>query len=163
MYASARTLQELRTTFRYAFGEAEQMGGGVPSVTTTEIHPGVSFTADGVEVLPILVMHGVLPVLGFRIGNMAYVTDTNMIPDEALEQLQGLDLLVLDALRLRPHPTHFSLEEAVETARVIGAKRTFFTHIAHNIHHERDSAGLPDGMHFAFDGLRVSSPLGSTQ
>ncbi len=160
LYATTRTITELRTTFRYAFGAVEQEGGGVPSVTTHGITAGVPFHAHGVHVIPVEVMHGVLPVLGFRIGDVAYVTDTNAIPEPALAQLGNLDVLVLDALRLRPHPTHFSLEEAVEMASRIGARRTLFTHIAHNIHHERDSVLLPDGMAFAHDGLRITSGTG---
>ncbi len=100
-------------------------------------------------------MHGALPVIGYRIGPVAYVTDVNSIPDDAIPLLHGLDVLILDALRPLPHPTHFSLAEAVAAATRIGAHRTWFTHIAHDILHERDAAILPVGMAFAYDGLSI--------
>ena len=99
VYGLPDTLEEIRVTFRYAFGAAKQTGGGLPSAQLHEVAGGASFTAGGVEVLPIPVMHGVLPILGYRVGNVAYVTDTNAIPEHSYEMLQGLDVLVLDALR----------------------------------------------------------------
>ena len=157
VYGMQETLEEIRLTFRYAFGAARQEGGGLPSADLHPVTAGVPVTVSGVEVLPIPVMHGVLPVLGFRVGGIAYVTDTNEIPTASLEMLRGLDVLVLDALRHQAHPTHFSLEEAIAMARRIGARRTLFTHIAHNIKHERDSVSLPENMEFSYDGQSVTS------
>jgi phosphoribosyl 1,2-cyclic phosphate phosphodiesterase len=156
-YGLRETLDELQLTFRYAFGGARQSGGGVPSAELHAIEGGLPFTVDAVTVTPIPVMHGVLSILGYRIGDVAYITDTNEIPAKSCALLEGLDVLVLDALRHKEHPTHFSLEEAIETARRIGARRTFFTHIAHNILHARDTALLPDTMEFSYDGLLITA------
>lgn len=158
VYGTRRTLDELQTTFRYAFVAPEQEGGGTPQVELHEIPEYASnVNVAGVVVQTIPALHGLLPVLGFRIGGIAYITDTNNIPEASFAYLHGLDVLVLDALRFVPHPTHFSLDESIEIARRIGAGRTYFTHIAHNIKHERDSGLLPEGMEFGYDGLTVTS------
>jgi phosphoribosyl 1,2-cyclic phosphate phosphodiesterase len=111
-------------------------------------------------VIPLRLMHGALEILGFRIGNVAYCTDTNEIPDATWPLLADLDVLILDALRHKPHPTHFCLEEAIAAARRIGAKRTLFTHLAHDLEHAATSLTLPEGMELAYDGLRVPLTLG---
>ena len=94
-------------------------------------------------------------MLGFRIGNVAYCTDTNGIPPESMALLHGLDVLILDALRIRPHVTHFSLDEAIEVARQLRPKRTIFTHIAHELGHAQTNAKLPAGMELGYDGMRI--------
>ena len=104
------------------------------------------------------VLHGRLPVLGFRIGNFAYLTDCNRIPEASWPLLQDLDILVLDALRHKPHPTHFTLAEAIATARRIGARQTWFTHMTHDLPHAQTCADLPDGMSLAWDGLELDVP-----
>ncbi len=104
---------------------------------------------------PIPLMHGPMPVLGFRIGRLAYCTDVSHIPAKSWELLEGLDLLVLDALQHRKHSTHFNLPEAIEAARRIGARRTLFTHIAHQLLHAAVNPTLPPGMELAYDGQRV--------
>ena len=129
-------------------------GGGVPQIAFHRI------TTEPFEVLcqrmmPIRLEHGRFRVLGFRFGNVAYCTDTNGIPPESWPLLEGLDVLVLDALRHKPHPTHFSLDEAVDVARRLGAKRTLFTHMSHDLEHEATNASLPPGMELAYDGLRI--------
>ena len=98
--------------------------------------------------------HGRYPVLGFRFGRVAYCTDTNGIPPSSQAMLQGLDVLVLDCLRQRPHPTHFTLEEAVEMARQLAPRRTLFTHLCHELEHDATNAMLPPGMEVAYDGMR---------
>ena len=105
--------------------------------------------------MPIPLRHGPYPVLGFRFGNLAYCTDTNGIPDESWPLLEGLERLVLDGLRHRPHPTHFTLEEAIDVARKLRPRRTLFTHICHDLEHEATNAALPPGMELAYDGLVV--------
>jgi phosphoribosyl 1,2-cyclic phosphate phosphodiesterase len=107
------------------------------------------------RVIPIRLDHGRSSVLGFRFGNVAYCTDTNHIPVDSWPLLEGLDVLVLDALRAKPHPTHFTLAEAVDVARRVGAGRTYFTHMSHDLEHETTNAALPEGMELAYDGLRV--------
>jgi phosphoribosyl 1,2-cyclic phosphate phosphodiesterase len=150
-YGDARTLTDIRKTFHYVFDSAAPRGGGLPSL---ELLP-----ADGVlrigdlDVQPIPLWHGERAILGFRFDRFAYLTDCNRLADEAWSLLEGLDVLVLDALRDRPHPTHFSLAEAVETASRIGSARTFFTHMCHELLHEPTNARLPAGMALAYDGL----------
>ena len=106
-----------------------------------------------VKVTPIEAFHGKMPILGFRIGNFAYLTDTNRIPEESFPLLEGLDVLVLDALRHEPHRTHFTIEEAINTARKIGPRHTYFTHMTHSILHAEEDAKLPDGVSLGYDGL----------
>ena len=97
--------------------------------------------------------HGRLPILGYRIGAFAYLTDCSEIPDTSWDQLTGLDVLVLDALRRRPHSTHFNVEQAVEAAGRIGARQTYFTHMSHDLRHVETCDTLPAGMTLAYDGL----------
>lgn len=153
IYADAETLSALRRTFAYAFEPPEQLGGGVPQISAHEITG--DFTIGGLTFEPLALFHGRRPVLGFRVGRFAYLTDCNMIPEPTLKRLGGLEVLVLDALRHRPHPTHFSLAEAVTMAGTIGATRTYFTHMCHDLGHEATCATLPAGMTLAHDGLRL--------
>jgi len=104
---------------------------------------------------PVKLFHGKMPVLGFRVGELAYCTDVSHIPDETYEALRGLDVLVLDGLQFKKHPTHFSIQEAVEAAARIGAKRTYLTHIAHGVKHAEGRTRLPAGVELAHDGLIV--------
>lgn len=150
-YGDAATLDDIRRTFGYAFAPPAAKGGGVPQLDMREIHG--PFTVGDLEIRPVPLFHGERAILGFRVGAVAYLTDCSRLADEAWAILAGLDVLVLDALRERPHPTHFSLSEAIETAARIGAARTFFTHMCHDLAHEPTSARLPSGMALAFDGL----------
>lgn len=146
----------LRKSFDYAFTpEAASYAGGVPQVEFQRINAGLPFDVLGAGVTPLRLHHGRFRVLGFRIGNVAYCTDTNHIPPESMPLLAGLDVLILDALRARPHVSHFSLQQAIEVAETIGATRTLFTHMGHELEHEATNAGLPAGMELAYDGLRV--------
>jgi phosphoribosyl 1,2-cyclic phosphate phosphodiesterase len=113
------------------------------------------FEIAGRQWIPIRLRHGHVDVLGFRIGNLAYCTDTNHIPEPSFALLQGLDVLVLDGLRFRRHTTHFSIEQAIEAAQRIGARRTLLTHMAHDVSHAGDSSKLPPGIEYAYDGLAV--------
>lgn len=155
-FGDAATLADIRSTFGYVFAPATPKGGGLPLLDLREIE-GPFGIAD-LDVTPVPVHHGSRPILGFRFGAFAYLTDCNRIPDASWPLLQGLDVLVLDALRIRPHPTHFSLDEAVATAARIGAPRTFFTHMCHDLQHASTSARLPPGMALAHDGLAVQLP-----
>lgn len=152
LYGSAGSLAALRRTFWYVFEDVEA-GGGKPSITTHEV--GGPFPLLGRTVVPVPLLHGTLAILGFRIGAFAYLTDASRIPDRSRDLLGGLDVLVLNALRPRPHPTHFSLEEAVTEAARIGARRTLFTHMGHEMPHEAISRSLPAGVELAWDGLVV--------
>jgi phosphoribosyl 1,2-cyclic phosphate phosphodiesterase len=117
------------------------------------------FEIGGVAWTPVPLMHGDLPVLGFRVGNLAYCTDVSAIPEPSFELLNGLDVLVLDALQHKRHTTHFSLEQAMEAAGRIAAKRTLFTHIAHGMAHAETNRLLPQNMQLAFDGQRAAASL----
>ncbi|MGQ9648580.1 MAG: MBL fold metallo-hydrolase [Phycisphaerae bacterium] len=149
-YGDARTLHDLRRMFPYAFWDMPDYPSAKPHLETIVINE--PFDLFGVRVVPIPLYHGKLTILGYRIGPFAYCTDCNQIPEESMTLLQGLEVLVLDGLRRRPHPTHFNLEQAVDVARQVGAQQTFFTHIAHELGHEATNAGLPAGMALAYDG-----------
>jgi phosphoribosyl 1,2-cyclic phosphate phosphodiesterase len=153
VYADAGTLANLRRTFAYAFAQPDQVGGGVPQVDAVEVTG--PFEVAGVRFVPVPIFHGKRRILGFRIGRFAYLTDCSGIPEESYTLLDGLDVLVLSALRHRPHPTHFTVAQAVEAATWIGARRTLLTHMCHDLGHAETSGLLPPGMELAFDGLTV--------
>lgn len=155
VYCEEHVEARIRKSFDYAFtAEAKAYAGGVPQLEFQRI--GLEpFNVLGQPIVPMRLWHGKFRVLGFRVGNVAYCTDTNRIPDESLALLEGLDVLILDALRPRPHATHFSLDEAIAMAKRLQAKRTLFTHMSHEIEHAWASQHLPDGMELAYDGLRI--------
>ncbi len=151
-YGNEWTLSEMRKMFEYAFIET-QVGGGKPKV---ELHVvNGAFDLFGEQVMPIEVYHGRLPILGYRIRSFAYVTDCSYIPEDSYELLRDLDILVLGALRIRPHPTHFNLEEALEAVERIKPRRAFFTHICHDLEHDAVNNQLPPGIKLAYDSLIV--------
>lgn len=157
VYGTRQTLENLKRQFFYVFVEAPA-AGGKPQLDLHEIDPvDRPFDVASLSVQPIPVMHGSTLVLGYRFGDVAYVTDTNAIPPASLNLLQGLDVLVLDALRDRPHPTHFSLGEALAVAEQLRPRRTYFTHICHDLDHESTNRRLPPNVQLAFDGLMVES------
>ena len=146
----------IRKSFDYAFAEDNcGYAGGVPQLDLRRITTE-PFTLLGQRFIPIRLMHGKFRVLGFRFGNIAYCTDTNGISPEGWPLLEGLDVLILDALRPRPHVSHYSLDQAVEVARRLRPKRTYFTHMCHDLEHEATNAMLPAGMELAYDGLRLN-------
>ncbi len=153
LYADAPTLSDIRRMFAYAFDPDAPTGGGVPDLRLWAI--GGRFCLGRTEVVPVPLWHGDRQILGFRVGAFAYLTDCNRVPEESMPLLGGLDVLVLDALRRRPHPTHFNLDEAVETAGRIGARWTYFTHIAHELGHEATCRSLPATMALACDGQAI--------
>ena len=150
-FADERTAAELRRMFLYAFTPPRQMGGGVPRLSLFPL--AGPFSLGGAEIVPVPVLHGRLPVLGFRVGAFAYLTDCNSIPDTSWPLLEGVRVLVIDALRERTHPTHFSVGEALEVASRLGAERAYLTHICHDLPHAATCARLPAGMQLAYDGL----------
>ena len=149
-YGSPETVGALRRVFAYAF-EAGQEGGGKPRLELQEV--AGPFTLLGAGFVPIPVLHGELPVLGYRIGDFAYVTDVSHIPEASFDLLAGVTTLILGALRYRRHDTHFSVAEAIEAAERIGADRVFLTHLAHDIDAGSPAAALPPGIAFGYDGL----------
>lgn len=154
-YGQPATLDRLRMIFSYVFEDDPEYPSAKPRLELREIDGPL--TLEGRTITPIPLLHGRMPVLGFRVGDFAYCTDVSEIPKESWGLLLGLDVLILDALRKRPHPTHFNLEQAVDHARRIGARRTYFTHIAHELPHEATNRELPQGMALSHDGLVIES------
>ncbi len=154
-YGQEATLQRLRAMFEYVFDEDPDYPSAKPRLTLHRIDGPIEI--GGRRVTPIPLLHGELPVLGFRVGDFAYCTDVSRIPAESWLLLERLDVLILDALRKRPHPTHFNLDQAVDHARRIAARRTFFTHIAHELAHEATNRELPAGMALAYDTQVIHS------
>ncbi len=154
LYATERVLMQIRSDFAYVF--AENKYPGAPEITTHLID-GTPFLVQGQPVVPLEALHGKLPVLGFRIGNFSYLTDASFLPEATFAKLEGTEVLVLNALRHAPHPSHFTLSQALQVAERVGAKATYFTHLSHYIgRHETVQPTLPEGVFLAYDGLRVS-------
>ena len=150
-YGDEATLNDIRRMFAYVFDAATPRGGGLPELELRQIDGPIRIGTH--EVVPVPLMHGQRPILGFRFGSFAYLTDCSEIPDASWPMLHNLEIVVLDALRVRPHPTHFSLAEAVDAAHRIAAGHTFFTHMCHDLPHAETNAGLPRGIELAYDGL----------
>ena len=158
VYAQPSTAEALRQMFRYVFDRT------YPGASRLDLHPVTSsFTVAGranelavVRVTPVPAEHGRFPVLGFRVGAFAYLTDVNAIPDASLAILDGVDTLVLDGLRRDEHPTHFTFDQATDVARRVGARDTVFVHMTHSVLHAEDDAALPDGVRLGHDGLVLS-------
>lgn len=154
IYCNRITRECLEDKYSYCFGDNKYPGS--PRLALHEVQPGKPFVAGGTEVLPFEFLHGRLPVLGFRIGRMAYITDMSSFSDGFYDNLHGLDLLVMNALRVEPHPTHQNLERAIEVAEKIGAARTVFIHMSHQVGLHADVCRhLPEGMTLAYDGMTV--------
>lgn len=156
LYANERAWVDIRRIFKYIF-EPSHFGGGLPQVIPHTVFPGASFclTKD-FNITPLEVIHGRLPVMAYRLNDFAYATDLSEIPAETIDQMGGLAVLVLDCLRFKPHPTHLWLDKALEYVEKLKPEQTYLTHIAHDVKHARDSARLPEGVQWAYDGLTVS-------
>jgi phosphoribosyl 1,2-cyclic phosphate phosphodiesterase len=154
VFGQKQVLDQIRREFSYIFSDKKYPG--VPQVQTVEITEN-PFHVKGLPVIPIPVLHYKLPVLGFRFGDFSYITDANYIPAESLKLLEGTEILVLNALQIETHISHFTLEEAVQMARKIGARQTYFTHISHRLGlQEHIDRQLPAGMTLAYDGLELT-------
>ena len=157
LYCEPVVEARIRKSFDYAFQSRDGLhSGAVPQLTfhTIGLEP---FEVLGARVVPMRLHHGPrFEVLGFRFGNVAYCTDTNAIPPESRAKLRGLDVLILDCLRRKPHTTHFGLEEALEVVSDLAPKRTLLTHISHDLDDEEISAELPVGVELAYDGLSIA-------
>ena len=159
LYGSAATLAFLRNSYPYIFAEAPSYPGtSKPHLALHLLEPGRLVEIAGVSVLPLAFDHGDRSVLGFRIGRLAYVTDAKRVTAEAVALLRGVELLVLNALWWRPHPTHLSIPEAIEAARAIGARRTVLTHLTHETGHAELAARLPPGIEPGYDGQTLEVP-----
>lgn len=152
VYGNEFTISVLKKAFSYIFDENTYKGGGIPAIDVHVI-PYEIFKIGEIEVIPIKYFHGPTIVWGYRIGDFAYLTDCSSIPEEEFPKLEGLKYLIIDALRYRPHPTHYSIDEAMEVSKRIGAKQTYFTHITHDVLHDEANAKLPENIQLAYDGL----------
>ena len=157
VFCEGDTEDYIRRVFSYAFREEVKSwpAGFVPKIEFERLEPYRPFRALGETILPVRLHHGRFDVLGFRVGGLAYCTDVNRIPEETFEALEGLDVLVLDALRFDPHPTHFHLDEALRVVERLAPRRALFTHCSHEFDHARVEATLPANVGLAFDGLVV--------
>lgn len=157
VYCETGVEQRIRLAFSYAFDPEvqEYPAGGVPKLRFFPLRPGEEAIILGGKIVPIRLEHGRYEVLGFRIGSVAYCTDTSGIPPESWPLLEGVEVLILDCLRRQPHPTHLHLEAAVALAHRLAPRQTYFTHICHDLDHEVTNASLPAGMALAYDGLRI--------
>lgn len=155
IYSTLATLQQLKSDFSYVFHE--KVYPGIPRVQLHEI--GTSpFMHKGITITPLPVLHYKLPVIGFRIDGFTYITDANFIPDETWRLLEGTETLVLNALQIKPHISHFNLEGAIEVAKRVNAKHTYFTHISHKLGAHADVIkNLPDNITLAHDGLQINA------
>jgi len=153
-YGSPETMQRVTASFAYIFDGLSSEGY---SPLLEPFSVGAAFELFGRSITPIPIKHGTLNATGYRFENAAYITDCSAIPEASLALLQGLDLLIIDALRYSPHPNHFNIEGALRMVQTLGPRRTLLTHLTHEVHH-RDGARLPAGVEFAYDGLSVELP-----
>jgi phosphoribosyl 1,2-cyclic phosphate phosphodiesterase len=151
LHGSAATLAAVRRAFAYVWEDGQE-GGGKPRLELVPVTGPFELLGRTVEPLP--VWHGDLEVTAYRLGGFALVTDVSAIPEATMERLGGLDVLVLGAMRYRPHPTHLSIAEGVEVARRLGARRTVFTHLAHEVDATAPAIELPPGVELGWDGMR---------
>lgn len=157
IFANKETITDLRKRFHYIF-ESTQEGGGKPKIELNEILEFEEISIKGSKIIPLKIIHGSLNILGFRINNFAFITDVSLIPGETFEYLRNLDILVIDALRIKPHPTHINLEQAIEYSNRIRAKKTYFTHISHGLEHVETESKLPGEIFLSYDGLTIDIP-----
>jgi len=153
IYAAPQTMEAIQRVFQYIFD------GGKKESNVARLEPrlieGGPIEVFGLEFVPVPVQHGSQTILGFRFGAAAYLTDHSAIPDSSLDLLRGLDVLFLDALRYKPHPTHSTVARSLETVERLAPRRTFFTHICHDLGHERAESLLPPHVRLAYDGMEI--------
>jgi len=154
LYAHAHTIPTLRSMFRYIF-ESDYKFGGLAQVELHEINGAAAVELFGAHFEPIPVLHGDTEIHGYRFGTAAYLTDFSEIPPPSMERLRGLDILFLDALRHKPHPTHSTVENSLRLVEQLAPRRAFFTHIAHDLPHAATNAKLPPNVRLAHDGLKL--------
>jgi phosphoribosyl 1,2-cyclic phosphate phosphodiesterase len=153
IYAAEGTMAAIRRSFPYIFDDGAKESH-VPKLEPRLIG-GEPFDLFGMAFRPVPILHGSQPILGFRFGGAAYLTDHSAIPESSLEALRGLDVLFLDALRYKAHPTHSTVEQSVHTVECVKPRRAFFTHICHDLGHETAESLLPPHIRLAYDGLEI--------
>jgi len=155
LYVEPNVAQALEMRMPYCFAAQKYMG--VPDIALHVIQDLSPFSIDGIEIIPIRVMHHKIPILGYRIRNFAYLTDVKYVPEEEIPKLKGVDTLVLSALRKKEHPTHENLDQAIALSRKINPRITYFTHMSHHMGlHSVTEKQLPPSMFFAYDGLEIT-------
>ncbi|MDA3957012.1 MBL fold metallo-hydrolase [Oceanispirochaeta sp.] len=157
IYAQKSVTREIRDRFPYIFNPPGQ-GGGTPQISLQSIKEEETWVIGTAEITAIPIMHGKLHILGYRIGNLAYITDCSAIPESSFSLLEGLEVLILGALRYKPHETHFSIPEAIEVIKKISPGRAYLTHLCHDVDHFQLKADLPKGIEPAWDGLKIILP-----
>jgi len=155
LYGTRTSINEIKTSFRYVFDKELIKHNAVPLVKFHSI-ANKKFKIKNTEIIPVECMHGNLKIFGYRINKFAYLTDCSAISDKELKKLEGLKVLVINALRIRPHPTHFNLQQAIEVAKKVKPAKTYFTHLTHDILHERINSSLPKGIELAYDGIEFN-------
>lgn len=150
-YGDGETIDSISRNFSYIFKGLES--AGYAPLLESHILSG-PFSLFGQRIVPIPIMHGTMPATGYRFGNAAYLTDLSSIPDASMALLEGLDILLIDALRYTPHPNHLNIEGAMRVVKLLGPARTILTHLTHEVSYA-DGRGLPDGVEFAYDGMVV--------
>lgn len=157
VYAEQLCADHLMQRIPYCFTPKEKRYPGVPSINLEQMDLHVPVKVGDVTVIPFRVMHGLLPIAGFRIGTLAYITDMSTLPDSEWEYVAGAETLVVNALHHRPHPSHQTVEQAIEFARKVNARQTYFIHMSHFVlPHADEEALLPDNIHLAYDGLEIT-------
>jgi len=156
-YGDRRTLSDVRRIFGYAFDEAAAPCGGIPKLVLFPV--AGAFSIGAATFTPVPLLHGSRQIYGYRLGNFAYLTDCSAIPDESWPLLDGVDVVILDALRDRPHPTHLSIGESLTIVKRLAPERAFFTHMCHDLPHVATCARLPEGVELAYDGLTFEISL----
>lgn len=156
IYAEDLVAKHLQERIPYCFTPPEKRYPGVPSISLEHMEPHVPINVGSLTVVPIRVMHGKLPIVGFRVGKMTYITDMKMFPESEWDYVKGTELLIVNALHYKNHPTHQTVDEAVAFAKRVGAKETYFIHMSHFVlpHNEAESM-LPENIHLGYDGLEL--------
>ena len=154
VYGKEETFEEIKKVFHYVFQENSNYSGTLARVDMNPLN-GQSFTLGGINIIPLNIVHGSLNILGYKFGNSAYITDCSDIPKSSLDNLWGLDVLILNALRIDPHPTHINLEDALRWVDFLKPKRAILTHMTHQIEFGEVSRQLPRNVVLAYDGLKV--------
>ena len=153
-YASEKDCQFIRAHFEYIFGDASfSFKWGIPRLELIAVEE--AFQLLGLEVVPIPLVHGSGNCTGYRIGDFAYLTDCSAIPEASLKKLVGVNTIVIDGLRWKPHPTHFTIQDALESISILRPGRVYITHICHNVSHQADCEKLPKDVFLSYDGLEI--------
>ena len=159
IYAEDLVAEHLMDRIPYCFTPPERRYPGVPAITLEHMEPHHAVHVGSLTVIPLRVMHGKLPIVGFRIGGLAYITDMKTMPDEEWAYLQGVDTLIVNALHYRFHPAHQTVTEAIAFAQRVGAKQTYFIHMSHFVlPHAEAEQMLPPNIHYAYDGMTIEIP-----